>query len=133
MEINGNSALNRVLSDYALPDPKKTTDPKNALGRDEFMKLLIAQLENQDPTNPQDNGEFIAQLAQFSQLDETQKMTASFNDFASAFQSTQHLQATSLVGRPVHVKTSERSEEHTSELQSRENLVCRLLLEKKNN
>ncbi|HLT63526.1 MAG TPA: flagellar hook assembly protein FlgD, partial [Pseudohongiella sp.] len=107
MEINGNSALNRVLSDYALPDPKKTTDPKNALGRDEFMKLLIAQLENQDPTNPQDNGEFIAQLAQFSQLDETQKMTASFNDFASAFQSTQHLQATSLVGRPVHVKTSE--------------------------
>ena len=105
MEINGNNALNRVLSEYALPEKK--TDTKNALGRDEFMKLLIAQLENQDPTNPQDNGEFIAQLAQFTQLEESQKMAASFSDFASAFQSTQHLQATSLVGRPVHVKTSE--------------------------
>lgn len=107
MELNGNNALNRVLSDYALPEPQKSADPKKALGANEFMKLLIAQLENQDPTNPQDNGEFVAQLAQFSQLEESQKMSNSFNDFASAFQSTQHLQATSLVGRPVHVKSSE--------------------------
>ena len=107
MELNGNNALSRVLSDYALPEPQKGSDNKKALGRDEFLKLLIAQLEHQDPTNPQDNGEFVAQLAQFSQLEESQKMSSSFNQFASAFQSTQHLQATSLVGRPVHVKSSE--------------------------
>jgi flagellar basal-body rod modification protein FlgD len=107
MELNGNNALSRVLSDYALPEPQKGSDNKKSLGRDEFLKLLIAQLEHQDPTNPQDNGEFVAQLAQFSQLEESQKMSSSFNQFASAFQSTQHLQATSLVGRPVHVKSSE--------------------------
>ncbi len=107
MELNGNNALSRVLSDYALPEAQKGSDNKKSLGRDEFLKLLIAQLEHQDPTNPQDNGEFVAQLAQFSQLEESQKMSSSFNQFASAFQSTQHLQATSLVGRPVHVKSSE--------------------------
>lgn len=101
MEINNSNALNKVLADYALPEPKK--GPSQDLGRDEFLKLLIAQLENQDPTSPQDNGEFVAQLAQFSSLEESQKMTQSFEQFASSFQSTQHLQATSLVGRPVHV------------------------------
>jgi flagellar basal-body rod modification protein FlgD len=103
MSTIGNDALSRVLSDYALPEQKKQNSKE--LGRDAFLKLLIAQLQNQDPTSPQDNGEFISQLAQFSQLEETQKMGQSFQQFSSAFQSTQHLQATSLVGRPVHVQS----------------------------
>lgn len=107
MELNNNNALVRVLNDYALPESNKSSDPKKELGRDAFLKLLIAQLENQDPTAPQENGEFVAQLAQFSQLEESQKMSQSFSQFSSAFQSTQHLQATSLVGRPVHVQSSE--------------------------
>lgn len=104
MEINNNTALSRVLTEYA-PAEKSTAPNNNELGRDAFLKLLVAQLENQDPTQPEKNGEFIAQLAQFSQLEETQKMGGNFEQFASAFQSTQHLQATSLVGRPVHVES----------------------------
>lgn len=107
MELNANSALSRVLGEYSLPEAQTAPDPKKSLGRDEFLKLLIAQLENQDPTSPQENGEFVAQLAQFSQLEESQKMSQSFVDFSSTFQSTQHLQATSLVGRPVHVESNE--------------------------
>lgn len=101
---NNNNALNRVLSEYAPAQEKKAPN-NNELGRDAFLKLLVAQLENQDPTKPEENGEFVAQLAQFSQLEETQKMGGNFEQFASAFQSTQHLQATSLVGRPVHVES----------------------------
>src|SRR5690554_319700 len=104
MDASGVNALNRVLSDYAVPEQKET--PGNELGRDAFLRLLIAQLENQDPTNPQENGEFVAQLAQFSQLEESQKMSIAFESFSSTFQSTQHLQATSLVGRAVHVESS---------------------------
>lgn len=105
-DVNSGSALSRVLADYSLTNQGAAeTKKNNEMGRNEFLKLLVAQLENQDPTKPQDNGEFVAQLAQFSSLEETQKMSASFAGFASAFQSTQHLQATSLVGRPVHVKS----------------------------
>lgn len=46
----------------------------NTLGQDAFMKLLITQLQNQDPTQPQADGEFLAQLATFSQLEQLQSM-----------------------------------------------------------
>ena len=62
MEINNNTALSRVLTEYA-PAEKSTAPNNNELGRDAFLKLLVAQLENQDPTQPEKNGEFIAQLA----------------------------------------------------------------------
>lgn len=101
-EISSINALDKVLGELAIQKQDKKT---NELGRDEFLKLLIAQLENQDPTQPQENGEFIAQLAQFSTLEESQKLSTSFEEFTGAFQSTQHLQATSLVGRPVHIAT----------------------------
>jgi flagellar basal-body rod modification protein FlgD len=102
-EVTNNSALSQVLSDYSLTKQKEESGKTNEMGRNEFLKLLVAQLENQDPTEPQDNGEFVAQLAQFSSLEEAQKMSSSFENFNTAFQSSQHLQATSLVGRPVHV------------------------------
>lgn len=88
-----------ILDDLAV----RETPKEQELGRDEFLKLLVAQLENQDPMSPQENGEFVAQLAQFSSLEEAQNLTQGFENFASNFQSSQHLQATSLVGRPVHV------------------------------
>ena len=46
--------------------------PEQELGRDAFMKLLVAQMQHQDPMSPIDNQEYIAQLAQFSSLEEMQ-------------------------------------------------------------
>jgi len=104
--INDNSALQRVLSEFSLQGREDEEKRSNSeLGRDEFLRLLIAQLENQDATSPRENDEFISQLAQFSALQESQKLSASFESFTDTFQSSQHLQATSLVGRPVHVQT----------------------------
>ena len=90
------------LSSFQGESAPSEQTQKSALGRDEFLKLLVTQLENQDPLSPQENGEFIAQLAQFSSLEEAQNLNEGFNNFAGSFQSSQHLQATSLVGRPVH-------------------------------
>jgi flagellar basal-body rod modification protein FlgD len=100
-EISG-VGLNAVLDDLQV----RQTPKESELGRDEFLELLVAQLENQDPLSPQENGEFVAQLAQFSSLEEQQNLSSSFDRFASNFQSSQNLQATSLVGRSVHVASN---------------------------
>ncbi len=51
--------------------------PNNDLGKDAFLQLLVTQLQNQDPTNPQDGGEFVAQLATFSQVEQLTTMNDS--------------------------------------------------------
>jgi len=63
------------ISNNALPgvaSPSKTTE--DALGRDTFLKLLVTQLSHQNPLEPQADGEFLAQLAQFSSLEQLQEM-----------------------------------------------------------
>lgn len=76
---------------------------RNEMGQDEFMRLLIAQLEHQDPLEPTDNGEFIAQMAQFSSLEGITNLNSTVESFGSNLQSTQALQASTLVGRSVQV------------------------------
>jgi len=104
-EINSNSA-NDVLADYRY-EPKADSSGTSELGKNQFMELMIAQLENQNPLEPQDNGAFISQLAEFSSLEEMQKLSASVESFASQYQSTQALQASAMVGRSVLVPGTE--------------------------
>ncbi|MEK5039546.1 flagellar hook assembly protein FlgD [Sporosarcina sp. FSL K6-3457] len=80
-------------------DERKTGD--GVLGKDDFMKLLIAQLQNQDPTNPMKDNEFIAQMAQFSALEQTMNLAKSFEKFAEAQTQAQMIQYTSFVGKNV--------------------------------
>lgn len=97
--VNGTAASD-VLSQYQV---KSQADEKGELGKNEFMELMIAQLKNQNPLEPQDNGDFIAQLAQFSSLEEMQKLSGNVNDVVGEFRSTQALQASAMVGRSVLV------------------------------
>jgi flagellar basal-body rod modification protein FlgD len=72
----------------------------NELGKDEFLKILIAQLTHQDPTDPMDDREFIAQMAQFSTLEQMTNMNAEFERLGALLQSGQ---AVSLLGKYVDV------------------------------
>lgn len=75
---------------------------KKELGQEDFLRLLVAQVNHQDPMEPQDNGEFIAQMAQFGTVDGIGKMQESLASLAQSMQSGQSLQqASSLVGRSV--------------------------------
>ena len=97
--VNPNNVQD-VLSQYRL-DQQQGTQGSDELGRNEFMELMLAQLKNQNPLEPQDNGEFISQLAQFSSLEEMQSLSGSVDDVVSQFRSTQALQASAMVGRTV--------------------------------
>ncbi len=58
---------------------------RDALGRDAFLNLLVVQLQNQDPTAPQSNTEFIAQLATFSSLEQLTKISEAVTAMARFF------------------------------------------------
>lgn len=75
----------------------------NELGQQAFLKLMITQLEHQDPLSPQENSDFIAQLAQFSSVESLDSLNNKFEDFAGKQVANQALQASSLVGRSVTV------------------------------
>lgn len=76
------------------------------LGSDDFLALMVAQLENQDPTSPMDNMQFIAQLAQFGTVSGVQELNDGFSSLAAAMSGNQALQAASLVGRDVVTDTN---------------------------
>jgi flagellar basal-body rod modification protein FlgD len=74
------SAITSVSNDYIIqPSKVQTDDDPNSLGSEDFMELLITQIQNQDPMNPMDNTEFISQMAEFSALEEMQSMNSSMN------------------------------------------------------
>ncbi|VXB90797.1 Basal-body rod modification protein FlgD [Pseudomonas sp. 8AS] len=100
-----------ALDQYQL---KQDNTQNKELGKNEFLNLLVAQLNNQNPLEPQGNGEFIAQLAQFSQVEGIEKLNGSMGSLLSGYQSSQALQASSLVGHKVIVPT-EKAVVDTSE------------------
>ncbi|WP_421101213.1 flagellar hook assembly protein FlgD [Sporosarcina psychrophila] len=100
MAIEGQKAISGT--DYLINkqrDERKTGD--GVMGKDDFMKLLIAQLQNQDPTNPMKDNEFIAQMAQFSALEQTMNLSKSFEKFAEAQGQSQLIQYNSFAGKEV--------------------------------
>jgi len=75
------------------------------LDQNDFMKLLGAQLQHQDPMKPMENGEFIAEMAQFSQLENSKDLTRAFKDLSNTLLSSASLQASLLVGKGVSFNT----------------------------
>lgn len=89
----------------SIQDTQTKDKDANKLGQEDFMKLMVAQLRNQDPFEPMENGDFLAQIAQFSQVSGLQDLQKSFDDLSTSLVSNQALQAASLVGRDVLAPT----------------------------
>ena len=75
------------------------------LGRDDFLKILLTQLQNQDPTKPMEDKEFIAQMAQFSSLEQMSNISRGFREMNALLSSNQALQ---VLGRTVEVQNGEQ-------------------------
>src|SRR3972149_6451834 len=81
--------------------------PNEAMGKDAFLKLLVTQLQNQDPLKPTDNTEFVAQLAQFSSLEGIQNLNSTMDGMASGISSLQDFSSSGLIGRVVKALASQ--------------------------
>ncbi len=107
MSTIDNSNASSVLDQYANTVKNADKPKTNEMGQDEFLKLMIAELNNQNPLDPQDNGEFIAQLAQFSTVEGIDKLNTTTEGMSDGMRSSQALQASSLVGQSVIVEGNE--------------------------
>jgi flagellar basal-body rod modification protein FlgD len=91
--------LNRIAAEHnARVNSDRSS--QQSLGKDDFLKLLLTQLANQDPTAPLEDKEFIAQMAQFSSLEQMNNMAADFAKMARMLQVTE---ASSALGKSVEI------------------------------
>ncbi len=95
-----NSALENISSSYQSNEKNKT-EKEDALGRDTFLTMLVAQLQNQDPLNPMDGTDFSAQLAQFSQLEQLINLNESMETLANAYSNKSEKDMVGYIGKQV--------------------------------
>jgi flagellar basal-body rod modification protein FlgD len=91
----------------ADPTPKSDARGSNKLGKDEFLKLMMVQLRQQDPTAPADSNAFIAQLAQFTSLEQMQNVNSSLESLLVGQASANNNSAINLVGKDILYRTDE--------------------------
>jgi flagellar basal-body rod modification protein FlgD len=84
-----------------------TGTAETSMGKEDFLKLLVAQLENQDPMNPSDPTEFTAQLAQFSQLEQLTNIDDSLAGLTAMSSEMDKMSALSLMGQDVVAQTEQ--------------------------
>ena len=102
----GSSALSPAVS---LSDAtgNAAASGMSELDQSDFIQLLIAQVENQDPTKPLEPSQFMNQLAQFSTVNGIKDLNSSFNALADKLSADQPLKAANLVGRNVLIPASQ--------------------------
>jgi flagellar basal-body rod modification protein FlgD len=105
--------ITQPLNAQTTNNTKTTKMDASILGKDDFLKLLIAQMQNQDPLSPMDNKDYIAQLATFSSLEQMTNMNTSLNNVL-ANMSTNILQYSELIGKKIsYVEFSADGKSHT--------------------
>lgn len=95
--------MTAITKGMYLDNKAKTTKSTGSseLGKDAFLKILMTQLQNQDPTKPMDDAQFISQMAQFSSLEQMTNLTTAFKEFAAIQEQSQKIEFSNFVGKEV--------------------------------
>ena len=98
--------ISGVSSGYSMDASLNTIESdKTSMGKNDFLKLLVAQLENQDPMNPEDATEFTSQLAQFSSLEQMENANKSLEGLGAMSDEMERMSALGLIGQDVIAQT----------------------------
>ncbi len=93
-------AVDNAVNNFNKTNTVNGRTASQQLGKDDFLKLLITQLTNQDPTSPMEDTQFISQMAQFSSLEQMTNMNESFNKMVGVINSSQ---AATTLGKTVEL------------------------------
>ncbi|MDY0405881.1 flagellar hook assembly protein FlgD [Virgibacillus sp. 179-BFC.A HS] len=93
--------MSKIDPSLYLSNQTKTRTPSPEMGKDAFLKILMTQLQNQDPTSPMDDKEFISQMAQFSTLEQMTNMTESINALVQSQLISPVVQYSHMIGKTV--------------------------------
>lgn len=99
--------IGRAEDDFAPEKPK--TGDQSELDRNAFLRLLTTQLEHQDPLNPLDDKEFVAQLAQFSSLEQLNNISETMAEFKDSFARQEMQSAVNYIGKEIRAEGSSLS------------------------
>lgn len=105
--LNGVVNPGRAASDAATETAKTNRKTLGDLDQGDFLKLMMTQLQAQDPLKPTDNTQFMAQMAQMTSVAGINELKESFASFADSMKSSQWLNASGLIGQTVLVPSSE--------------------------
>ncbi|WP_018932669.1 flagellar hook assembly protein FlgD [Gracilibacillus lacisalsi] len=86
---------------YYLSNQNQSREVNNSLGKDEFLKILMTQLKNQDPLNPMEDKEFISQMTTFSSLEQMMNMSNSIDTLVQNQTVSPVIQYSHLIGKEV--------------------------------
>ena len=95
---NVNSILTQTQNEFNQAVSNNSTS-SDELGKEQFLQLLVTQLQNQDPLNPMEDQEFIAQMAQFSSLKQLMNLNTSMKGLTDATNNQQMFSATNYIGK----------------------------------
>ena len=109
MDTNIATGLENVTGKTSTTTQTQTAQAK-LLGKDDFMKLLLAQLKNQDPLNPMDGTDFTAQLAQFSSLEQLSNLNTELKVQSVNQMTLGYAQSVNMIGKEV--VASDRQHDH---------------------
>lgn len=96
-QING---IDNIIEQYSSSKASKATKTQS-MGKEDFLKMLVAQLKNQDPLNPMSGTDFATQLAQFSSLEQLTNLNTGITNLGLYQSSQANLQAVNLIGKEV--------------------------------
>lgn len=95
------SLANTGAASAASATTSKSSQTDASASQDRFLKLLVAQLNNQDPMNPMDNAQMTSQMAQINTVSGIQQLNETIKSMATQFTSMQVMQGASMIGREV--------------------------------
>lgn len=111
--------MTKIESDLYLNNKTDVHTPSPELGKDEFIKILMTQLQNQDPLNPMEDKDFIAQMATFSSLEQMMNMAKSMDTLVNNQLVSPVIQYSHMIGKKVSYESKNEDTNETKEKTSK--------------